>query len=286
MILLDYSQVFISNMYQSLGKHLNAELNEDMLRHMVLNSIRSYKKKFSEEYGEMVICCDEGSSWRKSAFPYYKAHRKRDRDQSELDWNLIFTIFKKIRSDLEENFPYRVVYAYSAEADDVISVLCEKYGRILGTNEPILILSGDHDFIQLHTYTNVRQYDPVGKRWITHNDPELYKIEHIIKGDRGDGIPNILSQGDSFVSGIRQKTMTAKRLSEYTEKIKSEDFNGEWVQRYNRNKSIIDLSEVPENLKNSILNKYNQEGGKGRSKLFNYFIKHKLKNLTEVINDF
>ena len=286
MILLDYSQVFISNMYQSLGTHLNAELNEDMLRHMVLNSIRSYQKKFSEEYGEMIICCDDGSSWRKNVFPYYKAHRKKDRDESELDWNLVFTILKKIRSELEEYFPYRVVYVHSVEADDIISVLCEKHGKLLGSNEPILILSGDHDFIQLHTYMNVYQYDPTRKRWIIHNDPEQYKIEHIIKGDRGDGVPNILSQDDSFVSGIRQKTMTAKRLSEYTERIKNEDFDGDWVRYYNRNKSVIDLNEVPEDLKNSILNKYNQEEGKGRSKLFNYFIKYRLKQLTEVINDF
>lgn len=286
MILLDYSQVFISNMYQSLGKHLNAELNEDMLRHMVLNSIRAYQKKFSKEYGEMIICCDDGSSWRKDVFAYYKAHRKKDREESELDWNLVFTILKKIRSEIEEYFPYRVVYVHSVEADDIISVLCMKEGKILGESNPILILSGDHDFIQLHTYSNVKQYDPTRKRWITHNDPEQYKIEHIIKGDRGDGVPNILSQDDSFVSGIRQKTMTAKRLVEYTEKIKNEDFEGDWVRYYERNKSVIDLTEVPENLKKSILNKYNEQEGKGRDKLFNYFFKYKLKNLTEVMNDF
>jgi len=287
-ILIDYSQVFIANLYQSLGKYLNSEINEDMIRHMVLNSLRSYRKKFYSEYGELIICCDEGSSWRKDVFPYYKANRKKSRDESELDWNLIFTVLKKIRTELEELFPYRVIHVKSAEADDIISTLCMTYGKELvspGT-EKILILSADKDFIQLQKYANVEQYDPTRKRWINHNDPDTYRIEHIIHGDASDGVPNILSQDDSFVEKVRQKRITAKRLEEFTRRIRENDIDPTWEKNYNRNVQTIDLMNVPENIQNLILNKYEQQAGKGRENLFNYFFQHKLKNLTEVMNDF
>ena len=36
----------------------------------------------------------------------------------------------------------------------------------------------------------------------------------------------------------------------------------------------------------SILSKYDEEDGKGRDKLFNYFIKYKLKHMMENIGEF
>lgn len=288
MILIDFSQVFISNLYMQLGKHLNADLNEDLIRHMVLNSIRMYVQKFSSDYGEMIICCDSRKSWRRSFFQYYKANRRKSREESEIDWTMVFKSLDKIQHELEEFFPYRVVYVESAEADDVIGTIVENNGVILNRegSEKILILSADRDFIQLQRYANVEQYDPIRKRWINHNDPEQYLYEHILKGDPGDGVPNVLSSDDTFVVGSRQKPMTAKRMEKAIESIKNGVVPDDIAQGFYRNKQLVDLTQTPTQIKDAIINKYQEQSGKGRSHLFNYFIKHKLKNLTECINEF
>lgn len=283
MILVDLNQVMISNMMVQIGNHQNAEVDENMIRHMVLNSLRFNRQKFHAEYGEFIICADDKNYWRRTYFPYYKASRRKAREQSELDWNKIFQALNNVREELKTFFPYKVIQIDSAEADDIIGTIVHTEGTTLNTGEPILILSGDKDYVQLHTYANVSQYDPTRKRWIKHSDPERYLFEHIVKGDSGDGIPNILSPDNSFVIGERQKAVTQKRLESF-ENINTLD---ETLQRnWARNKTLIDLSQVPEELKAKILDKYNEVNDKDRSQLFNYFIKNKLKYLMENIGDF
>jgi hypothetical protein len=262
-----------------LGNHTNAQVEENMVRHMVLNSIRMYKTKFESEYGEFVIACDNKNYWRKQLFPYYKANRKKSQAASELDWKTIFECLNKIRSELKEHFPYRIIDVESAEADDIIGTLCIEFGN---TNEKILILSGDKDFQQLQRYINIRQYNPVLKKFVTCNDPDKFLAEHILKGDAGDGIPNVLSDDNSFVLGIRQKPMTQKKLDE----LSNITLDHPAYRNYIRNKSLIDLTQVPEGIKLQILESYDEQANKKSSNLFNYFIANRLKNLTESIQDF
>lgn len=282
-ILVDLNQVMISNMMVQIGNHHNAQVDENMIRHMVLNSLRFNRKKFNEKYGEFIICCDDTNYWRRSYFPYYKASRKKARQESELDWNAIFTALNNVREELKTFFPYKVIQIPTAEADDIIGTIAHKEGTPLNTGESILILSGDKDYIQLHKYANVDQWDPTRKRWIKHSDAEKYLAEHIIKGDVGDGIPNVLSPDNCLVIGQRQKPVTKKRLELF------EDINNldETLKRnWARNKKLIDLSEVPESIKEQILDVYGEDNDKDRSQLFNYFIKNKLKFLMESIQDF
>lgn len=273
----------ISNLMMQIGNHKNAELEESLLRHMILNSIRSYRTKYGDKYGEMIIACDDRGSWRREYFPYYKANRRTARDESEMDWTLVFETLAKIKLELKENFPYRVIQVETAEADDVIATLVHKFGPE-GTR--ILILSGDKDFIQLHTYMGVEQYDPVRKKKITNNNPDRFKAEHIIKGDKGDGVPSILMADNSLVLRERAKPVTQKKLDAWSD-LKPEDFCNElMLQRWYRNKQMIDLDCVPKNIQEQILVEYEGEAGKGRKKMFNYFMTHKLRNLMEAISDF
>jgi hypothetical protein len=283
MILVDMNQVMIANMMMQIGNHQNAEIDVSMLRHMILNTLRANRKKFGAEFGELVICCDDTNYWRRQMYPYYKANRKKTRDKSEMDWNAIFQALNSIRDELKTFFPYKVIQVETCEADDIIGVITHEEGTELNMGEPILILSGDKDYIQLHKYANVKQYDPVRKRWISNANPEKYLAEHIIKGDAGDGIPNVLSVDNAFVMGIRQRPITQKRLAEWAD---INNMNDEVKRNYMRNKALIDLSEVPKGMKEEILSIWSEENGKDRSQLLNYFIKNKLRNLMECITEF
>jgi hypothetical protein len=280
-IIVDLNQVMLSNLLMQLGNHTNAQLEENMVRHMILNSLRSYKTKFADQYGEMVIACDNTNYWRKQKFPYYKANRKKAQEKSEMDWKSIFECMNKIRSELKEYFPYRVIDIESAEADDIISTLVR-----IHCFEKILILSGDKDFIQLHTYGNVKQYDPVRKKWISNENPDRYLEEHILKGDSGDGIPNVLSSDNCFVVGDRQKPLTQKKIDGLIELNLDGKFDHPLFTNYMRNRQLIDLRFVPAEIGAKVIEAYDKQEGKGREKLMNYFIANKLKNLMESIGEF
>lgn len=283
MIIVDLSQVMISNLMVQLGNHTNAEIEEDLLRHMILNSIRSYNVKFRNEYGEMIIACDAGNNWRKQVFPYYKANRKKSREKSEINWTAVFDTLNKVREELKEFFPYRVIQVDTAEADDIIGTLVQEYGN---TSEKILILSGDKDFMQLQSYINVKQFDPAQKRWKSTNDPDRFIKEHIMRGDTGDGVPNFLSSDDTFVVGARQKPISKKKIEAWIHIDPKEFCDDKMLRGYLRNQQLVDLNFIPENIKEEVLVQYEEQSGKGRQKLFDYFIDKRLKLLLGSINEF
>jgi 5'-3' exonuclease len=271
----------ISTLMMQIGNHKNIKLEEDLVRHMVLNSLRAHKVKFSAEYGEMVIACDDKNYWRKQVFPYYKANRKKEREASELDWNALFESLNRIRQELKDYFPYKVIQIEHAEADDIIAVLVKEYNHL----GKLLILSGDKDFGQLQKYPNVTQYSPVLKKYISCTNPDLFLKEHILKGDSSDGIPNFLSEDNVFVMGIRQSPVTSKRLAGWILQEPEQFCNEAMLRNYKRNQRLIDLEFVPDDIKTQTLEQYNTQI-KDRSKLFNYFIQYQLKNLMEHINEF
>ena len=269
-----------------IGNHTNLPIEEDLVRHMVLNKIRQIRKKFSD-CGEIVIACDGRNTWRRQMFQYYKANRKIDRSKSDFDWHAIYEILNKIKDELRDNFPYIVIHVEGAEADDVIASLVNKYGVEINTDtsDKIVIVSGDKDFVQLQRFANVEQYDPIKSRSIVENDPYKFVKMHIIKGDRGDGIPNILSDDNCLVSGVRQKKITEKFIDNF-----NYDQQPEQIQRnYMRNFSLIDLSQVPITIQLQSLATYDVEKKTSparKQKMFNYFVNKRLKNLMECIGEF
>lgn len=287
MILVDFNQIVIGNFMMQVGNHTNIPLEEGMLRHMILNALRYYRTKFHEDYGELVICCDSKRYWRKEVFPYYKAGRKKDRQASGVDWSTMFTVLDKVRQELIDVFPYRTIIIEGAEADDII-------GTIVGyeRDEKILILSSDKDFVQLHVYDNVEQYSPVLKKFVRHENPKMYLREHIIKGDRSDGIPNIMSADSVFVNGGRQKPIRRNMISELarvdldhveeSDLFKDDEHKRNWL----RNRQLVDLKMIPNELRNKIERTFADYDINDRSKLFNYFVQNKLNNLMENINEF
>lgn len=282
MILVDLNQVLISNLMAQTRGRSDEIPNKDMIRHMVINSIRGYRLKFADEYGEMILCADASNTWRRTFFPNYKYSRKKNRDDSDTNWITIFETINDIRVELTENFPYKVLHIDTAEADDIIGTLV-KYNH--NKEDKILIISGDKDFIQLQKYSNVTQYAPIQKKFINDEDPKRFLHEQIIKGDRSDGVPNILSPDDVFVTGEKQRPINKKRLEEWS-KVENIPLGSETKKYYDRNKKLIDLEMIPGILENTIINRYNNYDVPSRSKLLPYFINYKLKALMTNINDF
>jgi 5'-3' exonuclease len=281
MILVDLNQVLISNLMAQVRGKGDVKPNKDMIRHMVLNSLRGFNVKFKEEYGTMILCSDAGDPWRRDFFPNYKYSRKQARLDGPFDWDNIFNIITEIKNEVRDNFPYVVMYVENSEADDIIATLVKQQ-----TESRYLIVSGDKDFVQLQHYGNVYQWSPLLKGYIgEQEDPVKFLREQIIKGDRSDGVPNILSADDVFVKGERQKPVMKKQLEEWVD-IDNIPLGSETKKYYNRNKKLIDLSQIPLTIENNIINTYKNYKIKDRSLLLNYFMDKKLKSLIDKINDF
>ena len=282
-ILIDFNHLYLSSLFVSYEMR---EKNESGVRHVFLNTLVSMKKKFKEEYGDIIICADSSNSWRKDIFPYYKANRSENREKDGLDWSEIFTWLNSMYADLSEVFPYKTIKVDRCEADDVIAVICKKKGVFLNDgSEKFLIMSKDHDFKQLHYFANIYQYDNTNKKYIVEQNPDEALIMHIMRGDGGDGIPNILSPGDSYVLKKRQKPLTAKRIEFY--KVEENRKQDEFIQeRFEMNKRLVDFSEIPQHYVDNIVAEYEKPMEKDRRKLNTYFMNKRLKLLAENIQDF
>ena len=249
---------------------------------MILSTLLFYRKKFKDRYGELVICCDSKKSWRKDVFPFYKANRKANREKHPVDWNGIFEVINSLTDDLVNHFPYSVIRVDQAEADDIIGTLAKNYYR----DEKIIIISSDKDFLQLQKYFNVEQFSPTQKKMLVSKDPNGYLREHIMKGDRGDGIPNFLSDDDTFVTDKRSKKVLSNKLKAWIGLDPYEFCNEKMLRGYKRNEQLVDLAHTPIDIKQKIVDQYKKYEYNQRDKLLNYFIKNKLRNLTEHIGDF
>ena len=283
MILVDFNQMVIANFMQ-YQKQFTDDNALDMLRHMIFNNIRMINRKFKEEWGEINFCCDGPNNWRKKAFPFYKANRKKQREENpqNIDWQKLFDFISTIKKELSEEFPYKVLNGNECEADDIIATVCKHYHK----EDKILIVSSDKDFIQLHKYEGVKQWSPLTKKFLNVTDPIKFKNELIIKGDRSDGVPNILSQDDTFVSEMRQKKLTKKKIEDWVVQDPEKVLEGEVLRNFKRNQQLIDLDYVPNPIEINILDDFKGDHFTGRNKMLNYFVKHRLRDLTESLQEF
>ena len=119
---------------------------------------------------------------------------------------------------------------------------------------------------------------------LSSQKPNTYIKEHILKGDTSDGIPNVLSPDHTFTDGLRQIPLSKKKIEAWVES--ETDMNDEVKRNFQRNQKLIDLSNTPFNLEEEILLQFDQAPCGDRSKLLNYFIHNRLKELTESIGDF
>lgn len=279
MILIDLNQIVIANIMQEFNIKKSDELDLGFLRHLILNSIRSIKTKFSADYGELVLCDDTSDYWRKHIFPFYKENRKKIRAKSDYNWNNIFKTLKVIKEEIAENFPYKYIAINHCEADDIIAVLSKTFYK----KENILIVSNDKDFVQLYKYPNVYQYSPLVRKFLQEGDPVNFLLTKIIKGDASDGIPNILSDDDTFVcENKRQRKITKNILENFDLNKLGHSSYENWL----RNKKLIDFDEIPKNLEHKIIEVYHEPILGNHEKAFSYLTEHSLKLLLLMYGEF
>ena len=278
MIIIDMNQISLASLMMHLNMTKEKTVDEGMVRHMILNSIRLYRNMFKEKYGEVILTYDSKHYWRRDYFPQYKMNRKKARENDSKDWDNIFGVLNKIKAEFKEYLPYKYLEVYGAEADDIIGTLCKQ------ESEPVMIVSGDKDFIQLHKYENVKQYSPILKKRVNGHNPDTYIRTHILKGDTSDGVPNVLSPDITFTEGLRQRPLGKKKIETWLESMDS--MPDEAKRNYQRNEKLINLDKIPQELEKQILSEIDEAPHGDRSKLLNYFIDNKLKELTESIGDF
>ena len=295
MILIDYSQVALATIltFQRELRGTESEV-KNLIRHVTLSTIKSYKKKYGKEYGQIVIATDGRKYWRKEVFEYYKASRKKAREASDLDWKLIFDTLSELRDDLEKYFPYKVIHVERAEADDIIAVMTKWVQEneliqegLMEEPQKVLILSSDKDFKQLQAEWNVKQWSPMQKKYVTASKSEIrdWMIEHIVKGDAGDGVPNIFSKDDVFVVGERQKVVSAKRLAEFIEKGKDACRSDDEKRNWDRNEKLVNFSHIPADVENEIVQCYlNSKPNKDKMAIMNYLIEKRCRLLLDELS--
>jgi hypothetical protein len=282
MLIYDYNGIALGSII------IEKTLSEDLIRHMILNTIRMYRAKFpKEEYGEVIIAADGANNWRRGVFPQYKANRRKNRDKSDFNWDEAFRLLNMIREEIKENFPYKVIHIEGCEADDVIATLVHNTNEF-GQYEDVMIISADKDFAQLQKFDNVGQFSPLTKKFIKEPHPRRFLQEHIIKGDTSDGVPNVLSNDDVFVEGIRQTPVSKKKMEAIIDDLHEGEllYAASWYRNYQRNERLIDLSYTPDHLKEMILESYEKDPiGKG-SMVLPYLINKRCKMLIESVAEF
>lgn len=280
MIIIDYSGIAISNIFTQ-----KEDLSENLVRHMILNSLRMYNVKFRQKYGRVVLACDGGNTWRRNIFPQYKANRKKSREEGGLDWTEFFRILGMVRDEIKVNLPFTVIHEQGMEADDIIATLVHRTQEF-GQNEPVMIVSSDKDFIQLQKYSNVKQFSPMTKEFVTEKNPVRFLQEHIIRGDSSDGVPNILSGDNVFVDGQRQTPVSKKKVEEWISNWDniSSVMDETTLRNFQRNRALIDLSYIPSAKKELIINTF--ETTKPTPNVLNYLINKRCSNLIECAAEF
>lgn len=272
MILVDFSGLIIAGAMTQK----KPVVDEGMLRHNCINTLLSVKKRFGAKYGEMVICCDSNNYWRKDIYPHYKGNRVESKEESTFDWKLFYTYLEKIKAEIKEVFPYRLLEINRLEADDIIGTLA------LTAKEDTVIYSRDQDFIQCLSNPRVKLWLANEKKLYEKLKPyeaEWHLFEKVCQGDRGDFIPNIFSNITDLELGIKQKSCTAKNV----ELLYKSDTDPLWTEtlkkRFEENSKLISLKLVPDNYKEQIKEAFELPVIGSRGKIFGYLTNKKLNAL-------
>lgn len=281
MLLIDASNRVFSTVleyHRSTGEQADIQL----IRHLITDGLRVDKKRLAEFADEIVMCFDGRKYWRREFFQHYKAKRAAGREASSFDWDAFFPAYDQFKQELREFFPIKCVEVEGAEADDIMGVLASRYADV----KKVCVASSDKDMVQLQQNMNpkIKQYSYFHKKFLTPKTSKYDLFEHVVKGDSGDGVPNILSPDDVLITpGSRQRPISSKKLEEWRAKgglFEPENFctDTQMLERFQRNRTLIDLRKIPGDLAQKIDDAYTEyEVPKG--KMFGYLTTNKMMKI-------
>lgn len=284
----DMSQI---SMATAFVEFQNSPVTTDLLRHLVLNSIKFNLKKFKEEYPIVVLCFDnaDGEYWRRDYGYYYKKNRKKAREESTFDWEGFFTGMKEVTKEISENMPYITLNIPRVEADDTIGVLTK---RLSIKGHKILIVSSDGDYYQLHKYPGVKQWAPTLKKFVDKKKdgtPTEFLMTKLLKGDKKDGVACVKVRSDYILTkldGERAPNITKKLIEGCLDDGPEKHLNESEMARYKENQIMIDMDFIPEEIQKRIIEEYDNFKVPGRNKIYPYFVSKKLVKLSRELNQF
>lgn len=282
MVIVDFSAIAFGDKYVKEGDLHNTRV-------VLLAKLAQINKKYGPKYGQMYIACDNGS-WRRRVFPEYKAGRKKARAESDVDWPKVFENINVVLDEIRANIPWIVVSYREAEGDDVVATIA-KMTQEFGAHEEVMIIAADKDFIQLQRYGNVTQMSTITHKLVKppKECPTAidYLRHHIIKaGD--DGIPNILSDDDTFITeGKRQVVMSALKLKNFKATFNTPEVWPEDIQKnFKRNRQMVDFDYIPDDVTEGIINIVSGYKPPHKTKVLNYLVKNRCRTLIPRLEEF
>lgn len=287
--IIDASQLIIATLTVNFEPN---DVGEDMLRHMIIDTIRNNIKRHKAQYPEAIVAFDDAKNgyWRRDVAWYYKKNRTKAREESKWDWEEIFKMINKIVGELIFVYPGATLIKIDrTEADDIIAVLTKRFSL---EGRPVLITSSDSDFTQLHKFKLVKQWSPGQKKWVkTKNGSPLADLMYkIVKGDKKDGVAGIKCRPDFVVNKIEGERAPPCSTKWIEQLIDADDprvlLSESERERYDENVKLLDFEAIPEFVQNNVNEAYNTFKKNPRGKLYTYFVQNRLVELLKRINDF
>lgn len=288
-MVIDISNISIATLMNNFKPKEQASITIEIIRHLVLDTLRFNVVKFKGEYPEIVIAFDDRNYWRRQKAWYYKKRRQIEHEESEWDWDRLNNFLNPVFEEIRQNMPYLGLKVEFAEADDIIAVVTKK---AVGEGRRVLVVSADSDFTQLQKYNGVRQWSPPQKKWVTpkYGSPRNDLRYKNIKGDKKDSIACIKIRNDYIVTKVEGERAPAVKSSELEAWLEADDpttlMTPEWAARYKENEELRDFEFIPKDIENSIIEAYNTPKSGSKAKMERYFMDNKLSRMFEKLSDF
>ena len=234
----------------------------NILKWIYFNTINELVDKYGvKSYCQLKLVRDTRREdvWRKEISKDYKDGRKskmafknkgknKEKDNSVyIDIKQIFIYtYNVIFPKLVERFGVKIIKIPKAEADDVIAVISQE----VPDHIKIIIISQDHDFLQLLNRKNLdiySLYDEHLNDKIADTTAEQFLLKKIISGDKTDNIPGCINNKKKIEYYMSNPDQFDKLLDE----------SPELLERFNRNRILIDFAYIPEDIRNDVIEKFN-----------------------------
>lgn len=288
-VFFDMSQLMLASIMNTFQPTDKIEI--DMMRHMFLDTVRGNIMRFKKDYPNVVLAVDatKNGYWRRDIAWYYKRNRSKARLESEWDWDTIFGMVNQIIEEFSLHLPRKVISIDKVEADDIIAVLTKELAT---AGHPVMIVSSDGDYTQLHVHKGVKQWSPMQKKLVKpkHGSPYADLMVKLVKGDKKDCVSPIKCRSSYYADRIEGERAPSVKTTWLKELTDAEDprtlLDDELTKRFDENVKLIDFNAIPQEIVDSIKDQYYNKQVGTRNGFYSYLVRSKCAKLISKITDF